>query len=391
MPQFRRLIEQLAMLTDAAGGLRVGTITTRKDGDYKKVAPGEWERVSDGKKSKVPEPTGKPGKTVAAPPAPKSSSGKSAAAPGKPTAKTAPKAKGSKAASKSSGASEPDEDKPAAPTAAIAACGKGNFGAARHEISSHLRYLGLKKANSKGQFPVDTVEVSDEGLSVLDYNGNPLTAVGLRFWNGKIQLSEQSANAMKELSKLEAYGGYEGAKLKIKALTDDIRDKQLRDEPIRELQDQVGELQDAMESGKQIHTLIHEVLHDYSPGGTTAYSGIGGSIEEITTEVSARRVSRDWIGFDIDAGEDKSYENIIDQARKAIVVAADRTAPEAAEILSKASLRYKQRTEVLENANAVARALAEDIAHVAAESGAHKVSVDDIEKALHEHVVGSKE
>lgn len=92
-------------------------------------------------------------------------------------------------------------------------------------------------------------------------------------------------------------------------------------------------VRDMQKEAHAYHTLVHEGLHGYGPryqgfGGGNAYQAHGVLVEEVTTEVAARRIMRDT--FDLQRGDVESmdipknkygsgsYNNLIDAAMGAV-------------------------------------------------------------------------
>lgn len=106
--------------------------------------------------------------------------------------------------------------------------------------------------------------------------------------------------------------------------------------------------------GRSQKVLVHESLHGFGATATGEYYGVGGKLEEITTEIMARRTMREQYGLDYTAVFDKSdkrkahpkrggaYEAEIQQAIKGIRTATGVTHERALALLEEASDDFKK-------------------------------------------------
>jgi hypothetical protein len=84
---------------------------------------------------------------------------------------------------------------------------------------------------------------------------------------------------------------------------------------------------------------VHEVLHGYGPVYPHQYVGKGAKVEEITTEVAARRIMNDRYGASKRAG---SYNEYIDRALEIIKVHKGTGFDEAVVELDRVSFAFKK-------------------------------------------------
>jgi SPP1 gp7 family putative phage head morphogenesis protein len=141
------------------------------------------------------------------------------------------------------------------------------------------------------------------------------------------------------------------------------------------------------ESVSAMKTLVHESLHGTSPITSNAYQGVGVLIEEVTTEVAARKVVREMHPnyanesrnarpehFSIKDDEQYgSYQEHIDEVIKAVDVAlgdgyfTSRGGREAVlpDLLERASFRFKQGSDTHADADAMRRAFVDVVLEVA--------------------------
>lgn len=92
-----------------------------------------------------------------------------------------------------------------------------------------------------------------------------------------------------------------------------------------------------------LHVLMHETLHGFSPISPMAYRGHGAQIEEITTEVSARHIMNQRYGAELDKPNAGTYGQQINAATMGIAEAG-RVSPEVAyQHLQDASLAFKKK------------------------------------------------
>ena len=131
---------------------------------------------------------------------------------------------------------------------------------------------------------------------------------------------------------------------------------------------------------KCYRTLVHEVMHGHGPMLNRAYRGTGVLVEEVATEVTARRYMRQRFGLGPEAFTDRaasqgmgynSYGQWIDHVTNSVASELNVPPARAREIMEGAADRYKRRASgsVPDDAEAV-RAFGEDIAAEAGDPGA---------------------
>ena len=130
-------------------------------------------------------------------------------------------------------------------------------------------------------------------------------------WNGRIRLSEETA------SSLETHGKYAGA----------------------ERAGETGINQSRRAYDKHMRIAVHEVLHGYGPTYAHDYWGTGAKIEEITTEVAARKIVSDHYGLSRHTG---SYDQPIHNAIAVVMHHRSMTFDDAHVELERISLAFKR-------------------------------------------------
>jgi len=95
----------------------------------------------------------------------------------------------------------------------------------------------------------------------------------------------------------------------------------------------------SLEKGAQgLRTLVHETTHGYGPLRAWEYSGAGVLVEEITTELVARRYLHDNFGYSRELG---SYQDYINRAIDATKAALGLDRPAALDALDRASQTFR--------------------------------------------------
>lgn len=222
----------------------------------------------------------------------------------------------------------------------VEAMAKGKISDARQALDDELRARGFAPAHTtNGAAP--TVVTKD-----LIKNER---ARGLHWWNtGKIEIDDTVAQGAEAF----AHNWQDDRKFTRDALRKYERDRRAY------YSGKKGAVLDDTQPGREAwlgatdyKTLVHEALHGF--GATdrkTGYVGTGAKIEEITTEVFARRVVRDRFGVDLQAVMRRgkvvpytggSYEGEIQQAVRAIRKATGVTHVRALRLLEEASADFK--------------------------------------------------
>lgn len=131
---------------------------------------------------------------------------------------------------------------------------------------------------------------------------------------------------------------------------------------------EAGEATVRVADAKGMKVLVHEQIHACGPGrGWRTYQGAGKVLEEVSTEISARRIMREkFKGVLVrEWGSNKSmaaifspkktgsYQTWIDKVQKSIKDALGVTDTEAWDLLDDASMAYKQTDKNLETASQV--------------------------------------
>lgn len=276
----------------------------------------------------------------------------------------------------------------------MAALAKGDLGGASLAIDRHLATRGLVR-----QEVPNTGHVAVEDASVKTHAGHEVTPRGVRDWSGNITLS---SNVVGEIKRFGAAVGEHGAadlasaletqlsevdsrRARLKTLSKRTREQEDQLAALTAKRDEVSarilELKKPLGDSEGVKTLVHEVLHGFSPLDPNAYRGHGAQIEEVTTEVMARVIGRDVFGVSMTKHNQGSYAHDIHGVVDAISEAAGVAPEKAYEHLQRASERFKsRRTRMIGLPGEVASAFAEDLA---AESGAGYAKVRD---ALERHL-----
>lgn len=187
---------------------------------------------------------------------------------------------------------------------------------------------------------------------------------GVRMPNGKISITPERAEAAQRFAR-QWTADAERARAALEGAAASLRDgKPVDPEHARVVQD-----------AKCYRTLVHEVMHGHGPMLNRAYRGAGVLVEEVATEVSARRYMRLRYGMDpvlcSEAAWTKGmghnpYGAWIDHATAGVADAMGTTAEKAQDIMERAADRYKRRPSgsVADDKDAL-QAFADDIAHEA--------------------------
>lgn len=161
--------------------------------------------------------------------------------------------------------------------------------------------------------------------------GNPgVGADAVREWNGKITMLKEVHQGMVDF--LEFFKTDPAArKLEMEA----IRPKDLY---------AMGK-RDSMQMGDGVRVAVHEHVHGYGPVQREHYHGHGLIVEEVSTEVTARRITRDQFGLDlrtVSAAEGGAYREYIHGMLGVIQKSVPNTSlAKAWDILEEASIRFK--------------------------------------------------
>lgn len=140
-----------------------------------------------------------------------------------------------------------------------------------------------------------------------------------------------------------------------------------------------------------MHTLVHETMHGHGPLRVTGYKGAALAVEEMTTEMAARRYLRLRAGIPLDFWSSSlnqhgirggAYNGWIEATTRSISATYGVPAARAQEILEEASDLFKRRaTATIAGADEATAALGADI-HRAA-GGASDTDLDFITRQLH--------
>lgn len=249
-------------------------------------------------------------------------------------------------------------------------------------MDRQISALGLQSTT------VDTArgKVSTEPDSVLADKG----AAGYRRWSGEIVVPESSVGRMKAFG--QALGNRKIGEV-LKEHTDQInehvkaadailtkrmgtKDKKknadlAREESVLRTQAQqvMVERRNVRGGANDMHTIMHESLHGFSPLQSLAYRGHGAQIEEITTEVSARNMMHRHYGADHPKTHEGSYGSEIHAATNAIAEITGHTHERAYQHLQDISLEFKKRPgSSIWSADDARRAFSADIAKATGKS-----------------------
>lgn len=252
------------------------------------------------------------------------------------------------------------------------AMAKGDLGSARAALEDHIRALGLSQNHSRS---------GEVGVVPAAEIGN---AAGVHGWDGKILLATETAAAIPMFasrlggSKMDPEGDRRehqellNRRNLIAERADRAKGKareQLRQEfeQAEERRQQVFNRLHGDVGMYEAHALVHETMHGFSPGTMDSYQGHGAKIEEITTEVSARRISNDLFGIPHPHATDvhSAYHSYIKAATDAISEATGHPHEVAYGHLERASLDYKKlSSRSLESPAEVHAAFADSVAKV---------------------------
>jgi hypothetical protein len=220
------------------------------------------------------------------------------------------------------------------------------------------------------------VLVSDDGMVAKDHSGHTVNALAFRTWDGRIQFSTKLETELQEYTAIAKQAHPERL---VKALEEHANAiYEYRVKVARKAGKKWPEIRGTLPTGDEQHRkiidlkikadsakmVVHEVLHGFSPLESSAYRGAAGQIEEITTEVMARVVSRDVLGIPMLAHTQGSYAWDVEAATNAIAELTGKPAAQAYEDLQRAAERFKRRTMKYTRAADVSAAFAEDVAHV---------------------------
>jgi hypothetical protein len=229
--------------------------------------------------------------------------------------------------------SSPDMQSPAA--AAIRnGMQSGDYSAAASALGGVIEQRGLASRNEPR---AGHMSVSNEGL---ERPGG--TAFATRKWDGEIQLSELA------YSKLQKWSELVGDRKASAILNDPSTDSATR--------------RAILENEDGISVIVHETLHGYSPIDKNGYAGVGGLIEEVTTEVYSRQLSNELFGVTVRGPGQGPYGDVIAAVTDAVAAVTGGSDADSFGALYKAADRFKRRTDRIKTPAKVLAAFAEDVA-----------------------------
>lgn len=251
---------------------------------------------------------------------------------------------------------------------------RGDYGAAVKSLDRTLARGGLVPSSTPNS---GTIDVSDDGMVMTSHSGNTINARAFRNWGGSIRLSTKVASEVKAYT--EAARGHdpqqlEGALKRHAEALYQHRQKvakragkkwpQIKDKiPNGDAQwKRIGALHKSNAAG--VRTVVHEVLHGFSPLEASAYRGAAGQVEEVTTEVMARVMSRDLFGIPMIGHAEGSYAHDIEAATEAIRELTGASHERAYEQLQTAAERFKRREVKVSRPEDAVWAFANDIGKV---------------------------
>ena len=267
--------------------------------------------------------------------------------------------------------------------AAITAAANGDMRGLINALDKHITLHGLTMTTDEPKRG-HVVTRPDSELSVLG-------VLGYRDTSGQITISESAKKTIEEFGK--ASGG-----LKIQeAIDHHIRNRDENYKRIDELTAHVAGVKNSEERkqiltqidkivenssesnhalqslarGKQdMHLMMHEALHGFSPLGVkNAYVGHGAQIEEITTEVAARFIMHQSFGAEVTHFTGGSYNSQVHAVTLAVAELAGKTPDDAFHDLHSASMEFKKRAaSSLVTSDEVRQAFSSDISRVIGKS-----------------------
>lgn len=166
----------------------------------------------------------------------------------------------------------------------------------------------------------------DRGYDTLHVGSPPAGADAVREWNGKITMLKEVHQGMVEF--LETFSRDPVAR---KMELETITPKELYDN------------HRSFKMGDGVRVAVHEHVHGYGPLQKEAYTGHGVIVEEVSTEVTARRIMRDQFGLDLRSDDARgSYQGYIKGMLDVIQKSVPNTSiTKAWDILEGASLKFK--------------------------------------------------
>lgn len=257
------------------------------------------------------------------------------------------------------------------------ALARGDLNAVARKIDDAIAARGMKRSSTANN---GTIIVDDARLTTRSaITGKPVQAAAVRGWDGQIVLSSSSREAAlaygqaagssspaalaeaiekhtSELYKLRVQmGSSPSARKRVEAMGETRESIIAKENALRQ------RLATAERTGASLNTIIHETLHGFSPGEAKAYHGTGAQVEEITTEVMARVIGRDWFGIKMESHNKGPYAGDIHAATKAIAEVTGQSETDAYGTLQRAAERYKRRPGKMSDHNAVTDAFIDEV------------------------------
>lgn len=256
------------------------------------------------------------------------------------------------------------------PTAEAVARGKWNEGRAalERDIAGHegypLAFLPYPNHKESGRVKVRKLP---RGVGGLHWSNH-----------GRIDLSPETAERAQKFAR-EWTADAEAVRARLGAAAAAVTDPNGKPTP---------EQCELVAAAKGHKTLVHEVMHAHGPM-RGAYKGYGVMVEEIATEVAARRYMRMRYGMPLELFTEEaeakgtghsSYQSWIGGVTRGVATEFQLSEVQATQIMERAADRYKRRpTQSIQWHLESVRALSEDIA---AEAG-HPEAEDAIKKMIY--------
>lgn len=202
----------------------------------------------------------------------------------------------------------------------MAAIGEGD----EDEVLENIGKTITDSLNSMG------LHKRDHGYDKLTVGQPGVGADACREWNGKITMLKEVHRGMVDF--LE-YFKTDAVARKLEMETISAKDLYAMDKPF------------IMQMGDGVRVAVHEHIHGYGPVQKEHYHGHGLIVEEVSTEVAARRITRDQFGLDLrtrhtsEGGSYRDYiHGMLDVIQKSV---PNTTLTGAWGILEDASLKFK--------------------------------------------------
>ncbi len=270
----------------------------------------------------------------------------------------------------------------------LEAVSRGDFTSAVQHLDEAYERRGWGRAQTVN----GNVRVSDDGLRVKTHSGREIVALGVRHWDGNIQVSEDTGRLIKKYAEIfssghkpddmlaahnEHFNELASYRAKNKARLPKKKDAVLSGDVTAE---GIRNIQFGKAHSDAINTLVHEGLHGWSPGAPSSYRHHGGIVEEVTNETATRMVVTDMFGTK-QIWRGGSYDRDISAVMDAIgEITGSSDRDEQWGHLQRATDHYKSRRSKLKTPDDVVAAFANDIA------AATKTKPDQSEATLRKHL-----